>query len=185
MPLKKCRSTSAPPVRTGGGVESKVAASQLRILFSVVAAACFPTETNLLKPHKENSMILRQLNSGLFALDTPLMRTNSAISDRSWVAQITGTNPKYMFERKFIERQRFQSRPTEDGTQTFGPLCPDVIYEYRGIAWPQQSGYSYRRNGGKGGFFRIVDGTLAEVEKCEVLVYLRSQAAPSSQQTET
>jgi hypothetical protein len=117
-------------------------------------------------------MKLRQLSDGQYALDAYLMRSNSAVSDKSWVAQITGPDPKYRFTRRFVDRERFQSRRTNDGTQTFGPLRPGEIYEYRNIAGNGESGHSYGRCGGDSGFFVIVDGEIEEVEKCEILTLI-------------
>lgn len=117
-------------------------------------------------------MNLRKLDTGLYALDAYLMRSNSAVSDGSWIARIIGRDPKYTLAREFISREKHRSRSTNDGTQTFGPLKEGEIYEYRQIAVENQSGYSYRKHGGISGFFMIRNGEMIELQKIEVMASL-------------
>jgi len=125
-------------------------------------------------------MELRKLDTGLYVLDTYLMRSNSAVSDGSWVARIIGTDARFTFQREFVQRDKNQSRSTNDGTQTFGPLKEGEIYEYRKIAARNQSGYSYRKHGGQSGYFKICDGVFTEIPKMEVLASLECQSTPSA-----
>ncbi len=125
-------------------------------------------------------MNLRKLDTGLYALDAYLMRSNSAVSDGSWIARIIGRDPKYTLAREFVSREKHQSRSTNDGTQTFGPLREGEIYEYRRFAERNQSGYSYRKHGGMSGFFTIRCGELIEMQKIEVLASLDRQQSMSS-----
>lgn len=127
-------------------------------------------------------MNLRKINTGLYALDAYLMRSNSAVGDGSWVARIVGRDPKYTLAREFVPREKHQSRSTNDGTQTFGPLSEGEIYEYRQIAEENQSGYSYRKHGGLSGFFTIRNGELIELQKIEVIASLdRQHSTPSAE----
>lgn len=108
-------------------------------------------------------------HGNIYVLRTMLMRSNSAVTDRSWVAEITGKDSKYWLARKFVQRDRYQDRPTKNGDQAFGPLMPGKVYEYRNIAFDEQSAYSYRKSGGMDGFFEIVDEEICEIEKAEVM----------------
>jgi hypothetical protein len=125
-------------------------------------------------------MNLRKLDTGLYALDAYLMRSNSAVSDGSWIARIIGRDPKYTLAREFVSREKHQSRSTNDGTQTFGPLKDGEIYEYRQIAVENQSGYSYRKHGGISGFFTIRNGELIELQRIEVMASLDRPYSMSS-----
>lgn len=118
-------------------------------------------------------MNLQHIGDGIYTVDAYLMRTNSAIGDRSWVAQVSGLDPKYGFSRRFVDREKFQSGWNSDGRQAFGPLEPGMIYEYRNIAEENQSGYSYNRHGGLSGFFSIVDGQMRKMTKVEVTFAMR------------
>lgn len=51
-------------------------------------------------------MNLRTLDTGFYALDAYLMRSNSAVSDGSWIARITGRDPKYTLAREFVPREK-------------------------------------------------------------------------------
>ena len=125
-------------------------------------------------------MKLRKLDTGLYALDAYLMRSNSAVGDGSWIARIIGRDPKYTLAREFVSREKHQSRSTNDGTQTFGPLKEYEIHEYRQIAVENQSGYSYRKHGGMSGFFTIRNNELLQLQKIEVLASLDRQPSMSS-----
>jgi hypothetical protein len=99
------------------------------------------------------------------------MRTNSAVKDRSWVAEITGTDAKYGLRRTFLKRSVKQEH-NQDGIQTFAPLFNGEVYEYRAIMRDGESAYHYRKeSGGMSGFFQLVDGEIIEWEKKDVEIW--------------
>ena len=113
---------------------------------------------------------------GRYYLTTYRMRSNRGGSDCSWMAEIVGTCPKFRFRRVFVGREVFQSRPTNDGEQTFGPLDEGRIYEYRAVACYGESLYAYSRGIHLSGFFKIVDGKLAFLAIDEVYGFLDQPA---------
>jgi len=104
-----------------------------------------------------------------YDLHAHYMRCNSAISDRSWLAEIVGADAKWGFQRKFERSVKHQRRSTVDGFQIWENLTEGSVYEYRDISEEWQSGHNYNREGGLSGFFKIIDGQMVSVKKDEVL----------------
>lgn len=120
-------------------------------------------------------MKLTKIADDKYMLETPLMRSNSRVSDKSWIAEIVGRNPKFRYERKFCERTKHPSGVI--GTQDFIDLRTGVIYEYRDLCGEKQSAYSYASKGGNSGFFVIENNELKTIEESDVLKLLESSPA--------
>ncbi|HVX15922.1 MAG TPA: hypothetical protein VHC22_32360 [Pirellulales bacterium] len=91
-----------------------------------------------------------------YQLSTYLMRhCPRGVQDRSWLAEIVGTHPRYRLERRFIKSQKHQSRSTHDGTQIFAPLYSGKVYQYAAIAENGSSGYQYQKGNHLSGYFII------------------------------
>lgn len=73
----------------------------------------------------------------------------------AWVAKITGTHPKFNFERAFIDARKDLSRSGLSGTMDWN-LDGDGVYEYRGFAASSNSVAS--------GFVRVEGGEVEEID---------------------
>lgn len=112
-----------------------------------------------------------QLNpsgDGQFDLTVPLMRSNRAVRDGSWVARLIGRHPRYKYQREFLKRTKQQDRPTRNGEQVYHGLREGEVYEYRDLMEEGQLAHSYRKGGGESGFFRIVGGGIEFLDAAEV-----------------
>lgn len=75
--------------------------------------------------------------------------------DASWMAKITGTDPRYRLKREFCKRFT-EDRPVGAvPDQTFVGLVPDHLYQFKNIA-------RYRRGFGatSSGFFQIINNEI-------------------------
>lgn len=117
-----------------------------------------------------------EITGDIYLLTTGRIRSNSAISDHSWVAEITGLGGPYGLLRSFVSRSKSQYG-NHDGEQSFGPLSEGKVYEYRAI-WDGSSAHQYRKGTGQvDGFFRIDEhGAEIKMTKAEAIAFLQSQA---------
>jgi hypothetical protein len=121
-----------------------------------------------------------------YTLTTDRIRSNLAVSDRSWLAEITGIGGKYGLERSFVPRCH-DVYGNQDGEQTFGPLKEGTTYEYRQI-WRGDSANQYSKGNSASGFFRIENGEAVEMSKTEIfeacLASQRNDKATEQESTE-
>lgn len=90
---------------------------------------------------------------------------------RAWVAEITGTDPKFGFKREFLSGQRDYSdsnRPGTRGIETTYWLEEGKIYEISApLSWKNTDRY----------FATIRDGQQVRLRKNEIMEALRAQVA--------
>lgn len=127
---------------------------------------------------RNTAMILTMLTAASgsappsYQLSTYLMRhCPRGVQDRSWLAEIIGTHPRYGLDRQFIRSKKYQVGSTRDGTQTFGPLYVGSVYQYRAIAENNSSGYQYLKGNHLSGYFDIFRGKMRSLSAEDVAEY--------------
>ncbi len=91
-------------------------------------------------------------------------------SRKPWIAEITGTDPKYTFSRKFINSNWQRERENSAGSRgcyLYFILKNNHIYEIRSyVSWKTEDRYFARVTG---------EGKLVRLEKREVIEWLKNR----------